>query len=387
MSYLEQGLNAYNARDYETAKQIFTRLANLNQSPQAHCLLGLMHSNGQGFVADPAAAAYHYQIAAEAGHPQAAYNLAALYAQGRGVEKDYTVALSWYINASQAGEIEAAFIIGTMYAQGEGVAQDFDVAQQWWMKAAAQNHELACLYIGHLYNYGDGREVDPISAANWYLKAWDTDFDEAEPYIVNLLPKLKDLADLGSTQAQAALGAIYLIGYADYSQAVSWLTLAAAQNHPEAMRLLGYCYLQGEGVNRDETQALDLYRRAAEQGDKFAQFKLAAFYAQGYGHLEQNIDAAIHWCRQAAQQEVFDAQYALAQLLAQRNRNRADAVEAIKRICNYAQQNPTQTEYQLTAGDGEWSVVVAAGGKVVSLVGIEFDELTAHTTAQERTPD
>ncbi|BAZ50342.1 hypothetical protein NIES4103_29580 [Nostoc sp. NIES-4103] len=143
-----------------------------------------------------------------------------------------------------------------MYAQGEGIPQDFDVAQQWWLKAAAQNHELACLYIGHLYNYGDGREVDPVSAANWYLKAWDIDYDEAEPYIVNLLPTLKNLANLGSAPAQAVLGAIYLIGYGDYSQAVGWLTSAAAQNHPEAMRLLGYCYQQGEGVNQDGSNAI-----------------------------------------------------------------------------------------------------------------------------------
>ncbi|AUT00380.1 hypothetical protein CLI64_08255 [Nostoc sp. CENA543] len=375
MTYLEQGLIAYKKGDYHTAKKIFTRLATLNRNADAHYLLGMMQSSGQGFEPDPTAAANYYHTAATAGHPQAAYDLAALYALGRGVEQDYTTALSWYRRAAEAGILEAMFVMGTMYANGEGVRQDFETAQKWWLKAAAQNHAIASFYIGHLYNNGDGRERNPATAANWYLKAWDAGHDQAEIYLNNLLPTLEELGRGGAAEAQAVLGAIYYTMYGNYPQAINWLQLATAQEHPEATRLLGYCYEQGEGVEQDTAQAVDLYHRAAQLGDQFAQFNLATYYATGYSNVERDLDTAIHWYRQAAEQGLFAAQHPLAELLAARNRDRADAKEAIHRLRLVAQNNSEAAEYQLTAGDGKWTVTIAQNGVVVSLVGMELSEL------------
>ncbi|WP_427157835.1 tetratricopeptide repeat protein [Aliinostoc sp. HNIBRCY26] len=222
MIYLEQGLIAYKKGDYHTAKKIFTRLAILNRK-----------------------AANYDRTAATAGHPQAAYDLAAL---GRGFEQNYTTSLSWYRRAAEAGVLEAMFVMGTMYANGEGVTQDFEKAEKWWLKAAAQNHAIASFYIGHLYNNGDGRERNPATAAYWYLKAWDAGHDLAEIYLANLLPSLEELARGGAAEAQAVLGAIHYTIYGNYLQAINWLQLATAQGHPEATRLLGYCYEQGGGV-------------------------------------------------------------------------------------------------------------------------------------------
>ena len=57
-------------------------------------------------------------------------------------------------------------------------------------------------------------------------------------------------------------------------------------------------YANGQGVRQDDAQAVQWYRKAAEQGDAEAQYNLGVMYTQGQG-VRQNLVIAKEWYGQA----------------------------------------------------------------------------------------
>ena len=53
-------------------------------------------------------------------------------------------------------------------------------------------------------------------------------------------------------------------------------------------------YVQGRGVRQDDAQAVQWYRKAAEQGLAEAQYNLGVMYAKGEG-VRQNYKIAKEW--------------------------------------------------------------------------------------------
>ena len=70
---------------------------------------------------------------------------------------------------------------------------------------------------------------------------------------------------------------------------------------------LGVLYEKGQGVERDDAQAVRWYRSAAEQGIVSAQYRLGLSYSDGRG-VEQNDAEAMRWFRGAAEQRFAPAQ-------------------------------------------------------------------------------
>lgn len=69
-------------------------------------------------------------------------------------------------------------------------------------------------------------------------------------------------------------------------------------------------YDTGEGVPQDYSEALDWYRKAADQGDERAQYGLGLFFYEGHGALQDRAEAA-RWYRQAADRGLAKTQYDL----------------------------------------------------------------------------
>jgi uncharacterized protein len=69
----------------------------------------------------------------------------------------------------------------------------------------------------------------------------------------------------------------------DYTQAVELYRKAAEQGLAKAQFNLGYCYARGLGDNQDYAKALEWYLKAAEQGYAGAQYNLGDCYAKGLG--------------------------------------------------------------------------------------------------------
>jgi TPR repeat protein len=103
---------------------------------------------------------------------------------------------------------------------------------------------------------------------------------------------LKPLADQGDADAQNLLGLMYGNGQGvpkDDAQAVKWYRLAADQGGALAQVSLGLMYAEGQGVPKDDAQAVKWYRLAADQGDAMAQVNLGTMYAKGEGVLRDYV--------------------------------------------------------------------------------------------------
>ena len=90
------------------------------------------------------------------------------------------------------------------------------------------------------------------------------------------------------------------------SREVKQLQKAAEQGDPQAQCNLGRCYIEGDGVEKDE-------KEAAEQGVAKAQFNLGVCYERGKG-VEQDSSEAVKWYRKAAEQNFELAMIALERL-------------------------------------------------------------------------
>ena len=72
-----------------------------------------------------------------------------------------------------------------------------------------------------------------------------------------------------------------------------------ARGNARALGRLGFRYESGLGVPQNYIAAVDLYRRAAEQGDVFAQCRLGLSYDKGHG-VRQDFILAYKWLDLAA---------------------------------------------------------------------------------------
>ena len=69
----------------------------------------------------------------------------------------------------------------------------------------------------------------------------------------------------------------------------------AEKGNSVAQYNLGYCYANGEGVEKDKEQAVFWYRKAAEQGNAVAQYNLGLCYINGEGVAKDVIEAYAYW--------------------------------------------------------------------------------------------
>lgn len=115
----------------------------------------------------------------------------------------------------------------------------------------------------------------------------------------------KKAANLGYAKAQHILAFCYQWGLGtekDKFEAFRWYQKAAEQDYPQSVCYLADFYILGEGgVDRNIDEAVRLWKKAAEMGDKVAQFVLGNVYLAGE-YVEQNREEAIKWYRKSAQQ-------------------------------------------------------------------------------------
>jgi TPR repeat protein len=87
----------------------------------------------------------------------------------------------------------------------------------------------------------------------------------------------------------------------DYTQAIEWYRRAAEQGEAISQVNLGLMYSSGQGVPQDYAQAVVWYRAAAEQGNATAQNNLGTLYYNGQG-VPKDYAQALVWYRKAADQ-------------------------------------------------------------------------------------
>ena len=96
----------------------------------------------------------------------------------------------------------------------------------------------------------------------------------------------------------------------DDAEAAIWCRRAAEQGNTYAQTFLGLMYANGKGVPENDAEAVRWYRLAAQQGNATAQSNLGVMYANGEGVLKDDAEA-VRWYRLAAEQGHAIAQFNL----------------------------------------------------------------------------
>lgn len=99
-----------------------------------------------------------------------------------------------------------------------------------------------------------------------------------------------------------------------YSEAAPLFRQAAEKGHADAQNFLGTYYAEGNYVTKSEYEAVKWYKKAADQGNKYAQCNLAYRYLNGEGGVEKSDEKALELYQKAAEQGLVSAQYKLGGL-------------------------------------------------------------------------
>lgn len=168
-------------------------------------------------------------------------------------------------------------------------------------KNETQKQEVIAKYI---------EEVEQISI----FEMFDRGFENSESgQYEDAFYWYKKAAEQGHVIAQNNLALAYAEGQGvkkDNFQAVAWVRKAAEQGYPLAQLNLGVMYAFGRGVQKDVDEALNWFRKAADQGFAKAQHELGVRYFYGKG-VQQDISQALKWYRKAAEQGFAEAQLSL----------------------------------------------------------------------------
>ena len=161
--------------------------------------------------------------------------------------------------------------------------------------------------------------------------------------------KLRRAAEQGHAYAQFNLGALYELGEGvpkNEAEAVRWYRKAAEQEHAEARYHLARMYAIGKGVKENDAEAMKWLRMSAEQGYSQAQLNLGYRHCIGKGVSKDATEAAV-WTRRAAEQGHMEAQYGLGMMYDDGEGVPKDAAEAAKWTFKAAERGHADAQYVL----------------------------------------
>lgn len=171
------------------------------------------------------------------------------------------------------------------------------------------------------------------------VKAYDT--ENYKKAFTFLLPFAKQ----GNAEAQFKLGYILEADQGvqkNEQEALEWYKKSAKQNYLKAYRNLGLFFLNKEKYN----EAYKWFKKGAEAGNSYAQFYLGAFYAEGLG-VKKDYEKAREWYKKSADQGNVDAQYYLGDLYLQGLGVKKDYAKAVELFKKSANQGYAETQYKL----------------------------------------
>ena len=184
---------------------------------------------------------------------------------------DYKKAIDEWMPAAAKNDPAALFNLGQVYRLGKGVKPDVHVAESYYMRAAELGHVPAQGNLASLYLDRKGELFDPKKGIEWLTKA----------------------AYRGNTLSRYMLGVIYFNGEfvaQDSVEAYAWISLAASQGFPDAVKAEQTVVSQmsvleiSEGKKRqavvakksDETMAADAAEHSSQPTSEKAEAQPAA---------------------------------------------------------------------------------------------------------------
>ncbi|KAF1975170.1 HCP-like protein [Bimuria novae-zelandiae CBS 107.79] len=241
------------------------------------------------------------QKLADRSYPFAQYYLADGYASGlfNKDKPDYDRAFPLFVAASKHGHAESGYRTALCYEFGWGCRKDYAKAAQFYRAAASKNHPGAAARLGKACLTGD------MGLLNKYREG------------VKWLKRATESADQQYNNAPYELGLLHETGFGDdifkdEVYAVQLFTQAAELGHPQAALRLGECYEHGQlRCPKDAALSVHYYNCAAQADMPEAMMNLCAWYMVGAEPvLEKDENEAYEWAKRAAEHGLPKAEYA-----------------------------------------------------------------------------
>ncbi len=207
-------------------------------------------------------------------------------AQAAAARGDYETALAIWGPFAHAGDARAQNNIGACFAEGLGVPRDPALALRWLTLSAEAGYAAGQRNLAALYFKGEGVEQNDDSALRWYRAASDQNDAPAQDMLAWMLLERGDKADLpdvmslseaaaeaGIAHSMTRLGMLHheALGVErSPEKAAHWWRLGAEAGDADADAMLGAAYLLGQGVERDGVKALSLLLKAERGASQFA---------------------------------------------------------------------------------------------------------------------
>ena len=285
----DEGMAAFNYGDNELALRHFLRLSN-DGDPRAQYYLAYMMDSGLGMGKDVYGAANWYLKSAAQNYLPAMVYVGYIYSAGHGVTVDKKKAFDWYTRAAQMGDPVAQNNLAAMLRAGDPYAEDKKLAAQWFLQSAMQGNMRAQYNLANMYRTADGIGRNSAEAMKWYTYA----------------------ANQGDMYAQYALGYMYYGTAKDLASKVGDAKQALDQiaKMPDAEKAKHADDIKSAQdivdantpeLETDRQQALEWFRRSAEQGLTKAQMALARMYENGDGGPDKGMSDAFVWYMNAAE--------------------------------------------------------------------------------------
>lgn len=231
-----------------------------------------------------------------------------------GTDEDKTNLLPIILAAAKNGQARAISALGNFYENGwGGLDKSYYMAAKYYKKAADMGDSYGICALGELYQYGHGVALDKKNAfelynlsdkngkyygklnlAECYLYGLEGAVEKDYTKALNLYTELQK-EELVNPVVYLRLSDMYYNGYgvrADAKRALELMEKAAqlTNNHHYCLHCLAYYYEHGgSGLTVNIEKALDLYNKAAAQGDQYSQTRLAiAYYHAELGQKEDN---------------------------------------------------------------------------------------------------
>lgn len=312
--------------------------------------LAVMYETGKGVKVDHQRSSELYKQAAELGirEAQALYGVALK--KGYGVEQNLVESETWLRRAALKGDTEAAAVLADMLASGsEDIPPNYIEAAKWYQYAMQKKqHVGAACSLGYLFLKGLGvhqsnekaLELFTFSAQKGYLPAItmliNLAFSNSNLLSVNEVIDtiLKPQAEQGNIKVAFQLAMVLLQSNSldkdpqKEVEARKWFKICCPEDSL-AQYWYGRMLLQGLGGEKDIQGALQWIQSSAEKGIVQAQLLWASLLLEGKTDDGKNhVKEAIQFFRKAADQGDASGMFSLGAIYGGGNHLKADRIKA-----------------------------------------------------------
>lgn len=192
-----------------------------------------------------------------------------------------------FMKAANGGCARAQCRLAGVYENGIVIAENFDEACRWYLMSANQGFEDAQYALGWLYS---DELSNPEESEKWFLMSFRTYVSQAKA---------------GNSAAAFRVGFMFMKGLGverDQEKSEEFYLKASQLGDQHALFTLGVEFRNGTFFKRDPEKAVRYFKQAADAGNKSAYYALAEAYESGDGGVVVDLPVSLFWYEKCVEQ-------------------------------------------------------------------------------------